>query len=461
MSCTLSGVIHEGDFTSKKYYMNAVFHYTVHIPDCCVGKTDCGLIVTHDNLNREEAAAAEFLQKTGDAPPCITVGIVSGNLYPTIPEGQVRNLRMNTYDMSTGKYADFVVDELIPYLIDTYDLSISPSPDLHMASGGSSGGISAWNLAWYRNDYFHRVYASSPTFSALGNGENDPFLLRKFEPKPIRVFTDYSENEPDDYFGSSWIAAENFIRALRFAKYDFKSEYHHGEGHCSRRNVYEYAVYRQLYLWKDWQTTPITIPDSSSRFQEIASCDSAWEKSTGTFSSHLCVKSKWGEYRAEQGKIMFYRPEQDPIVLTDAFTDITAIVLSVDQWRLYIADKHRRCVYAATVAQDGTFDGIYVHASLHVATECNASGVYSMCIDNDDRLYAVTELGIQCIRAYGLIDAILHSPIQGSAATQLALKDDGKLYALCGDTVYSRLLNHKKPADECTIGVPKTNSYYN
>ena len=32
-------------------------------------------------------------------------------------------------------------------------------------------------------------------------------LIRKCETKPIRVFVDYSENEPDDYFGSSFCAA--------------------------------------------------------------------------------------------------------------------------------------------------------------------------------------------------------------------------------------------------------------
>lgn len=89
---------------------------------------------------------------------------------------------------------------------------------MHLVSGGSSGGICAWNFAWHRNDYFHRVYASSPTFSALGNGEDIPFLIRKYESKPIRVFTDYSEREPDEYFGSSSGRRPEFREGAAFCR---------------------------------------------------------------------------------------------------------------------------------------------------------------------------------------------------------------------------------------------------
>ena len=125
---------------------------------------------------------------------------------------------MLNYDMFTRDYPDFVVDEFLPYLIETYNLHISPSPDMHMTSGGSSGGISAWNIAWYRTDSFRRVYMSSPSFLSMGNGREIPALIRKVETKPIRVWTEFSENEPDEYFGSSYCAADDAERALRFAE---------------------------------------------------------------------------------------------------------------------------------------------------------------------------------------------------------------------------------------------------
>ena len=60
------------------------------------------------------------------------------------------------------EYGDFIVHELIPYIEETYRIPFSKSPDMHFVSGGSSGGISAFVIAWFHSDYFHRVYMSSP-----------------------------------------------------------------------------------------------------------------------------------------------------------------------------------------------------------------------------------------------------------------------------------------------------------
>lgn len=64
-----------------------------------------------------------------------------------------------------------------------------------------------------------------------------PVFIRLFKTKPIRVFIDYVENEPDDYFGSSYCAALEGHYALQFAGYDYQWEFYPfylGEGHYSR-----------------------------------------------------------------------------------------------------------------------------------------------------------------------------------------------------------------------------------
>ncbi len=460
MSSELSGIVYEGTFESFKYYLNAVFPYYVHVPEYCGEQKECALILTHDGLNREEAAAAEFLYRSGGAPACITIGISPGTLRATTQNGTDRNLRMNTYDLSTERYADFVVEELLPELTKKYHLNLSASADMHLVSGGSSGGICAWNFAWHRNDFFHRVYASSPTFSAMGNGEDIPFLIRKYEPKPIRVFTDYSEREPDDYFGSSLVAAINFEKALCFAGYDFKSEYHPGERHCSRLNNYEYAVFRLLYLWQNWKNEPIMVKKVSHRAEKLIDPGNSWMPVQHTFPSHKTIQTEKGIYRAEGDKIILTLYNGDEILLTKEFEDISAIVLSSDQWRMYIGDKKRRCIYAATLAEDGTFNGIYVFASLHVPTEFRNPGVLDFCIDSGDRLYAATELGIQCVRSYGLVDVILLNPQRASAVCKLHLDEDGRLYASSSDEAYVRQLKEIFPAQSCSVSTPKQSGYY-
>lgn len=458
MNYELSGVVYDGEYTSNVFYKNATFAYQIHIPLCCQGIDDCGLIVTHDGLNAAEAAAVELLQKSGKAPACITIGISPGNLCATSKQGESRNLRFNTYDISTGHYANFVVDELLPYLIQKYNLKISASPDLHMVTGGSSGGICAWNFAWHRNDYFRRVYASSPTFSALGNGEIDPFLIRKYEPKPIRVFTDYSEIEPDNYFGSSFIAAENFEKALSFANYAFKSEYHPGEDHCSRRENYEYSIYKMLYLWENWQSEPIGVNGLSTSIETIITHHSHWQETDGySFQDHTKVLTPLGEYSAK-GNCIRFTQNGTTSVISDAFEDISAIALSCDKWRMYIADRKRRCIYAASIAENGLFDGIYLFASLHIPTEFQNPGIYDMYVDSEDRIYAVTELGIQCVRSYGLVDAILQNP-GTTVPKKIELDMWGNLNVLSGQTYFMRPLNGKKPNVDGQIRQPKQASY--
>ncbi len=57
MEYKLSGTVIDDTYVSARYYPTAVFDYTVHIPECCDGKNDCGLILTHDGLNRADAYA--------------------------------------------------------------------------------------------------------------------------------------------------------------------------------------------------------------------------------------------------------------------------------------------------------------------------------------------------------------------------------------------------------------------
>ena len=54
--------------------------------------------------------------------------MVDGELYKKMPDGTLRKMRMNSYDLFDREYADFIVLELIPYVIEKYELKISSSP---------------------------------------------------------------------------------------------------------------------------------------------------------------------------------------------------------------------------------------------------------------------------------------------------------------------------------------------
>ncbi len=456
-------VTYSGDYQAIQY-PDATFHYEIYVPQACNDNMEYGLIFNHDGLNKAEAAANELLAKNGDAPCCISVGINGGRILPTIENGKLRRLRMKAYDMYANRFPDFVVDELLPYLISKYDLKMSPSPDMHLVTGGSSGGVSSWNIAWHRTDYFKRVYMSSPSFLEMGKGQELVTLIRKFETKPIRVFTEYSENEPNDYFGSSCCVAKAAEMALEFAGYDMMSAYYPGEGHCSRQLDYEKAVKRLKFLWKDWKTTPIQVKNISPRMEKVFSASDHWVENKDVFPEKIRAVSTGaftpkGEYVAEDSKIIFVNDSGERKIVADGFTKINSLLISADKWRLYIGDAHRGCVYAANIQADGTLSDIYVHAALHLNTDFRIPGVLDMCLDSEDRLYAATEIGIQTIRTCGLIDVILANP-NNETVNRVEFDDNGFLVAQTNEKIYKRKLCNKKRIEYNVQTEPKNCSYY-
>ena len=232
----------DGSLIGKKYKPGIEFVFHLAVP--CVECDEFALFLEHDGQWSLEANINSMLQlaKEGKAPYCVTVCVEPGNLL--LPDGVRRNMRMNNYDMFDREYGDFLVHELIPYIEETYVIKVSKSPDMHLVSGGSSGGISAFVIAWFHPDYFHRIYMSSPSFLAMGRGNEIPYLVRKYETKPFRIYEEWSENEPNDYFGWSRGIDEEAREAFMFANYDFAYKYFEGEGHCSRYRHEEQAYIR-------------------------------------------------------------------------------------------------------------------------------------------------------------------------------------------------------------------------
>ena len=410
-------VLHELDITGRKYKPGTSFHCTVLIPQAAPD-AELGLYIGHDGRNEADDKALLRLAQEGLAPYCVCIGVVAG----TLPPAGGRNMRMDDYDLFTSEYADFLVYELIPRITEEFGLHISPSPDWHMTSGGSSGGISAFDVAWFHPEYFRRVYMSSPSFLAMGRGNEVPVLVRKYETKPIRVYEEYSENEPNDYFGSSFCAAKEIEMALEFAGYDFKCVYFPGEGHCSRRHDEEQAYDRLAWLWKDYAVSPVRAPKNSPRVSAVVPQGSAWEK-TETF------------------------PEK---------AGVTLKVVSADKQMIYYGGDDTDVLMRAPVERP---DAEYCHGTLHTLPRVSPKGAIDLAIDENDRLYALTAIGVQSVRSFGLIDVILDLPDR-SAPVMLAFgaEDPDTLYLRTADGIYKRKMLSRAALGAATE--PKHTSYY-
>ena len=86
--------------------------------------------------------------------------------------------------------------------------------------GSSSGAICAFTAAWERPDAFRRVFSAIGTYVGLRGGNVYPTLIRKYEPKPIRVFLQDGSNDLNIYGGDWWMANQEMERALTFAGYE-------------------------------------------------------------------------------------------------------------------------------------------------------------------------------------------------------------------------------------------------
>ena len=409
-------ILHEVTVTGKKYKPGTRFQCTVLIPDV---ETEFGLRIGHDGRNAAEDRALMRLADEGKAPYCVCIGVAPGMLSLN---GSERNMRMDDYDLLDRGYADFLVYELVPEITAKFGLRISASPDLHMISGGSSGGISAFDAAWFHPEFFRRVYMSSPSFLAMGRGSEMPVLIRKYETKPLKIYEEYSENEPNDYFGSSFCAAMEAERALEFAGYDYCCVYFPGEGHCSRWGDEAEAYKRLRWLWKDYDTVPVRAPRNSPRVASVVPDGSGWEPAEG--------------FPGTGGA--------------------TLKVLSSDKTMVYSGDTDSDVLRKAPV---GRPDEGYFHGMLHTLPGVLPRGAIDLAVDENDRLYALTAIGIQCVRSFGLIDAILDLPDR-SSPLQIAFGYDDRdmLYLRTQAGVYKRRTCARGAGEEASQ--PKHINYY-
>jgi predicted alpha/beta superfamily hydrolase len=404
----------EDDLVGEKYKPGQSFHFRIAVP--CVDLESFGLLVEHDGQNDANVHSLLKLAQEGKAPYCVSIGVTCG--YLTTPDGNTRQMRMNSYDFFDREYGDFIVYELIPHVINKYGIKISDSPDMHLISGGSSGGISSFVVAWFHSDYFRRVYMSSPSFLAMGRGNEIPYLIRKYETKPFRIYEEWSENEPNDYFGWSRGVDEVAKESLIFAKYDFNYAYFPGEGHCSRYRDENEAYKRNEWIWKDWKTKPIKALANSERVDKVIPFGSTWEK-CATFPKKV---------------------ERDvPPALAQQYKQV---VLSNDEQLWYATGEKDDVIYSHLNNGDYENGRCNLHAVLHTIPRISHSGVLDMAVDKVDRLYVLTEIGVQCIRSFGLIDLILDLP-DHSAPIKIAVAD--ALYVQTENGIYKRAL-----CEECT-----------
>lgn len=94
----------------------------------------------------------------------------------------------------------------------------------------------------------------------------------------------------------------------------------------------------------------------------------------------------------------------------EGITNASAIAFSCDMWRLYVADRDARFVYACTLYADGVPGARYKMAPIELPYDLHTAGCNDICVSDEDRVFAATELGVQSMRSFGINDIIIPLP---------------------------------------------------
>ena len=259
-------------FTNSKVFPGTERDYFVYIPAQYRPEKPAALMVFQDGRNYAKETGTwrvpivfDNLIASGEMPVTIAVCINPG----VVPGGDGNQHRFNRsfeYDTVSDRYARFLLDEILPEVRRKY--AITEDPNLRGIAGSSSGAIAAFGVAWHRPDKFRRVFSTVGTFVGLRGGNEFPTLIRKTEPKPLRVFLQDGKNDLNIYGGSWWNANLTMLSALEWAGYEVRHEWGDG-GHNGKHGG---AILPDAFrwLWKDYDT-PIDVdysehPELQNRF---------------------------------------------------------------------------------------------------------------------------------------------------------------------------------------------------
>jgi len=244
------------NFDKSKIFPDTARDYWIYIPAQYNPDKPACVFICQDGIRWEAPTVFDNLIYKKEIPIMIGVFVAPGVVKTANANGALdRFNRSFEYDGLGDGYARFLLDELLPEVetkktSDGRVIRLSHEGNDRLIAGASSGAIAAFTAAWERPDAFTRVFSSIGTFVDLRGGMRYPSLIRRYEPKPIRVFLQDGSGDLNIYGGDWWMANQTMERALVFAGYEVEHVWGDG-GHTGKHAT---AIFPDAlrWLWKDW-----------------------------------------------------------------------------------------------------------------------------------------------------------------------------------------------------------------
>jgi gluconolactonase len=258
-----AGELIKGEFAASKVYPGTWREYWVYVPKEVDRAKPVPVMVFQDGLQYNAPKVFDDLLAQKAIPPMVGVFVMHGRVKALSADALDRMNRSFEYDAVSDDYARFLIDEMLPHVARTHQLTFSTNPDDRAIAGNSSGAIAAFVAAWQRPDAFRRVFSAIGTYVGLRGGNELAVLVRKTEPKPLRIFLQDGRNDLNNYTGSWFIANQDMESALTYAGYDVRHEW--GDGEHNSRHATELFPEAMKWLWRGYPEPLKANPQGASK----------------------------------------------------------------------------------------------------------------------------------------------------------------------------------------------------
>ncbi|MEW4488751.1 SMP-30/gluconolactonase/LRE family protein [Thalassoglobus sp. JC818] len=236
----------------SKIFPGTVRDYWIYVPQQYDPSQKACVFVVQDGINRAKGwhllPVLDNLIHKKEIPVQIGIFISPGVVPAANDQAQPRFNRSFEYDSLGDRYANFLVEEILPEV--GKDYSLSDDPNDRAIAGASSGGICAFTVAWERPDQFRRVLSTIGTFVGLRGGDAYPVMVRKHEPKPLRVFLQDGSTDLNLYGGEWFVANEAMLSALKFSGYEVNHAW--GDGGHNSKHAASIMPEALKWLWEGY-----------------------------------------------------------------------------------------------------------------------------------------------------------------------------------------------------------------
>ena len=255
------GVVTKHVLAPGTFYPGTPHNYQVYVPSQYDASKPIPFMIFLDGSgyagnNVRVPVVLDNLIAKKDVPPMIAMFIDPGIMPALSEQAQNRYERIFEYDSLTTRFANFLVEELIPEVGKSYNLSKDPND--RGVAGISTGGVGAFVAAWNRPDQFRRVVTWVGSFGNFRGADRLPGLIRRTEPRPLRVYMQTGRQDLVNYAGSWYLENPRMAAALEFAGNDVHIDL--GEDGHSNRHGASILPDTLRWLWRDYPQ-PIAVKE--------------------------------------------------------------------------------------------------------------------------------------------------------------------------------------------------------